>query len=171
MFSLICARINDWVISHEAGDFRRHCTLYDVIVMLIQWRHYIEKCDFQLKGTYITRNNMAQCVDLLVIRLHMKGTYIVVERKTVIFKLVLQAVLRKKLGLYSLSGKTSYRQISWGLDSEQYRPYPVALWTGKCHGWGISNTAAIQISMKIISFNVWVSYFVWTFKGILWNAA
>ena len=33
MFSLICARINGWVNNREAGDSRRHCTHYDVIVM------------------------------------------------------------------------------------------------------------------------------------------
>ena len=33
MFSLICARINDWVNNGEAGDLRRHRVHYDVIVM------------------------------------------------------------------------------------------------------------------------------------------
>ena len=33
MFSLICARINDWVNNREAGDLRRHRGLYDVNVM------------------------------------------------------------------------------------------------------------------------------------------
>ena len=33
MFSLICARINDWVNNHEAGDLRRHRGHYDVSVM------------------------------------------------------------------------------------------------------------------------------------------
>ena len=33
MFSLICARINDWVNNREAGDLRRHRGHYDVIVM------------------------------------------------------------------------------------------------------------------------------------------
>ena len=33
MFSLICARINGWVNNSEAGDLRRHCAHYDVIVM------------------------------------------------------------------------------------------------------------------------------------------
>ena len=35
MFSLICAWINGWVNSREAGDLRRHCSHYDVIVMII----------------------------------------------------------------------------------------------------------------------------------------
>ena len=33
MFSLICARINDWVNNREAGDLRRHRGHYDVKVM------------------------------------------------------------------------------------------------------------------------------------------
>ena len=33
MFSLICARINDWVNNREAGDLRRYRAHYDVIVM------------------------------------------------------------------------------------------------------------------------------------------
>ena len=33
MFSLICAWMNDWVNNREAGDVRRHCAHYDVIVM------------------------------------------------------------------------------------------------------------------------------------------
>ena len=33
MFSLICARINGWVNTGDAGDLRRHRTHYDVIVM------------------------------------------------------------------------------------------------------------------------------------------
>ena len=33
MFSLICTWINTWVNNCEAGDLRRHCTHYDVIVM------------------------------------------------------------------------------------------------------------------------------------------
>ena len=34
MFSLICARINDWVNNREAGDLRRHRGHYDVNVMM-----------------------------------------------------------------------------------------------------------------------------------------
>ena len=33
MFSWIYARINGWVNNREAGDLRRHCARYDVIVM------------------------------------------------------------------------------------------------------------------------------------------
>ena len=33
--SLICVCINGWVNNHEAGDLRRHCAHYDVIVMKI----------------------------------------------------------------------------------------------------------------------------------------
>ena len=33
MFSLICAWTNSWATNGDAGDVRRHCTHYDVIVM------------------------------------------------------------------------------------------------------------------------------------------
>ena len=33
VFSLICVWINGWVNNREAGDLRRHCSHYDVIVM------------------------------------------------------------------------------------------------------------------------------------------
>ena len=35
MFTLICARINDWVNNREAGDLRRHLDHYDVSVMMM----------------------------------------------------------------------------------------------------------------------------------------
>ena len=35
MFSLICVWINGWVNNREAGDLRRYCAHYDVIVMQI----------------------------------------------------------------------------------------------------------------------------------------
>ena len=35
MFSLICAWINRWVNNREAGDLRRYCAHYDLIVMSI----------------------------------------------------------------------------------------------------------------------------------------
>ena len=34
MFTLICARMNDWVNNREAGDLRRYLAHYDVIVMI-----------------------------------------------------------------------------------------------------------------------------------------
>ena len=34
IFSLNCARINDWVNNREAGDLRRHCAHYDATVIL-----------------------------------------------------------------------------------------------------------------------------------------
>ena len=46
---LICARINGWVNNREAGDLRRRCTHYDVIVMCKEsngheWRTYPFVC-------------------------------------------------------------------------------------------------------------------------------
>ena len=35
MFYLICVWINDWINNREAGDLRRYCAHYDVIVMII----------------------------------------------------------------------------------------------------------------------------------------
>ena len=35
MFSLICACTNSWVNNRDAGNLRRHCAHYDVIVMMI----------------------------------------------------------------------------------------------------------------------------------------
>ena len=37
-FSLICAWINGWVNNGEAGDLRRHCANYDVIIIKQIWR-------------------------------------------------------------------------------------------------------------------------------------
>ena len=47
MFSLICAWIKGWVKGREAGDLRRHCSHYDIIVMAIYWVHgqYICSCN------------------------------------------------------------------------------------------------------------------------------
>ena len=37
MFTLICARINGWVNTREAGDLRRYRPHYDVIVMIYRY--------------------------------------------------------------------------------------------------------------------------------------
>ena len=43
MFSLICAWINSWANTGEAGDLRRYCAHYDVIVMHFQeWRSRLD---------------------------------------------------------------------------------------------------------------------------------
>ena len=46
MFTLICSWINVWVNNGEAGDFRRHRTHYDVIIMV--WNIFSPEayCDF-----------------------------------------------------------------------------------------------------------------------------
>ena len=46
MFSLICASLNDWINTREAGDLRRYRTHYDVIVISVwviwyRWPRYI----------------------------------------------------------------------------------------------------------------------------------
>ena len=43
MFSLICARINDWVNNGEAGDLIRNCVHYDVTKM-IHFRKDYSRC-------------------------------------------------------------------------------------------------------------------------------
>ena len=40
MFPSICAWINGWVKSCEAGDLRRHRTQYNVTVMIAKWQQY-----------------------------------------------------------------------------------------------------------------------------------
>ena len=47
MLSSICAWINRWVNSREAGDLRRHCAHYDVIVM----RRYIHNMSKYLQAS------------------------------------------------------------------------------------------------------------------------
>ena len=42
MYSLICARTNNWANNGDAGDLRRHPAHYDVIVMGQLHRHWIE---------------------------------------------------------------------------------------------------------------------------------
>ena len=42
MFTLICARINGWVNTREAGDLRRYRPHYDVIVMGTQQKQAIK---------------------------------------------------------------------------------------------------------------------------------
>ena len=54
----------------------------------------------------------------------------------------------------------------------------LCIWWVKIQGGGFKNTyellnpRALKISTlhKILSFNVWVRYFVWNFKGTLWNS-
>ena len=58
MFSLICAGINGWVNTHEAGDLRRYYVHYDVIVMFqdifvasLPASHYLGQCKFLFNWT------------------------------------------------------------------------------------------------------------------------
>ena len=48
MFTLICARINGWVNTREAGDLRRYRPHYDVIVMCSNNILYWHCLDFHL---------------------------------------------------------------------------------------------------------------------------
>ena len=50
MFSLICARINDWVNNREACDLRRHRPHYDVTVMKgTQYVSQVDQCEYGVK--------------------------------------------------------------------------------------------------------------------------
>ena len=50
VFSLICARINDWVNNREADDLRGHRALYDVIVMNAMPADVLASCVAMLSG-------------------------------------------------------------------------------------------------------------------------
>ena len=51
MFSLIYVWINDWVNNRKAGDLRRYCAHYDVIVMICVCRIVVSWCSLtQLQG-------------------------------------------------------------------------------------------------------------------------
>ena len=52
MFSLFCARINDWVINSEAGDLRRHRTHHDVTVMIMA---YVMVCWLTAPSHYLNQ--------------------------------------------------------------------------------------------------------------------
>ena len=54
MVFFICAWINSWVNSREAGDLRRHRTHYDVIVMSSIWTgNNLHVCIYSLKGVLL----------------------------------------------------------------------------------------------------------------------
>ena len=53
MFSLICAWMNGWVNSREAGDLRRQRAHYDVTVMGINMRHWLTFESVIFKSTNI----------------------------------------------------------------------------------------------------------------------
>ena len=54
MFSLTCIWINDWVNNHQAGDLRRYCIHYDVIVMVAHLSSAYRKDAPMLLHTTIT---------------------------------------------------------------------------------------------------------------------
>ena len=53
MFSLICTGINGWVSNREAGDLRRHCARYDVIVMLKQIMQHLWCWDWNISRLWV----------------------------------------------------------------------------------------------------------------------
>ena len=85
MFSLFCAWINGWVNNREAGDLRRHCAHYEVIVMQMEMngstiyskadvspvvfmRRYVQ-VSMMLKGINCSQRNWSyslRCYDLIM---------------------------------------------------------------------------------------------------------
>ena len=62
----------------------------------------------------------------------------------------------------------------WSKDSVQWQRYGSILGKGgiQKHLWSIKSKCSwnFHLWMKFTSFNVWVRYFVWNFKGYLWNS-
>ena len=52
MFFFIFAWINGWVNNREAGDLRRHCAHYDVIVMRRNWLSSVKPCYCPTRSQY-----------------------------------------------------------------------------------------------------------------------
>ena len=106
MFSLICTWINGWVNNREAGDLRRHRAHCDVIVMM-----NFNKMNGSLKFSYYLK-------DCLMFSKHpphgLSYTWL---------------FLHFFHGLCSLSGETSYRQISQSLEAARFCVIMIAsLW-------------------------------------------
>ena len=59
MFSMICVWINGWVNTREAGDLRRNQDHYDVIVMGLKIKKYIDANmeDILMKLTMVRQDN------------------------------------------------------------------------------------------------------------------
>ena len=66
MFSLICAWINGWVNTGEAGDLRRHCAHYDVTVM--SWHH--DDALFSVCGIHKIKFNHVYTVQYISRNMH-----------------------------------------------------------------------------------------------------
>ena len=64
MFTLICAWINVWVNSREAGDFRRHCAHYDIIIMYLRERYIY--CSSSFPFNVIVRSHNKATFPVLV---------------------------------------------------------------------------------------------------------
>ena len=68
MFTLICARINGWVNTREAGDLRRYRPHYDVIVMLkvvVGW-FYLYRHSRLLRGCWGSIRLPPRCSDVIM---------------------------------------------------------------------------------------------------------
>ena len=83
MFSLTCARINDRVNNHEAGDLRRHNAHYDVIVMPDKYLAMVKsRCELPVDLTdrqgvemYISYATLVSTIVSRLSQLHARGVY------------------------------------------------------------------------------------------------
>ena len=70
-FSLICARINDWVNNREAGNLRRHHGHYDISVMYMTWLFelviYIKQNKAHDNFYYCTRSQFNTLCHLVIL--------------------------------------------------------------------------------------------------------
>ena len=126
MFSLICACTNGWVNNREADDLRRHRTHYNVTLMSnLHW--LVDEVE----------------VVFITIYVFLKWHVLVDWRSTPKEESV------RKHGLYSLSGRTSCRQISISLEATRFgfRLF-LSLWNLRC------TLAACQISEPYHHYNI-----------------
>ena len=65
MFSMICAQINGWVNNREAGDLRRYCAHYDLIVMDISCPNTPDKSD--CGGCILEICKMSPLISLIIL--------------------------------------------------------------------------------------------------------
>ena len=103
MFSLICAWINGWVNNRDAGDLRRNRAHYDVSVIVF-WSRLHRSLFLGVQFTV-----SSPLVEAMAWR-H-RSEYRLPE------PMMTQYTDITSLGLYSLSCKTSYYQLSWNLEA------------------------------------------------------
>ena len=142
MFSLICARINGWVNNREAGDLRRHRGHYGVSVMRHQWlNRFHSRCPGRSEAALQSYEaayrldpshhlSMFNAARLLASLKRMQEAEILFDRYVILSRYghwfatisnrMFIIIPLFNMGLYSLSGRTSYRKISWCLEAARF---------------------------------------------------